>query len=55
MKKRTIWFCVVMVMATGTTEKLYECTNRLEAEEVRDFLSTIETNLDVEYQLVKGV
>lgn len=53
MKRKTIWFCVVMVVAAGTSKTMYESTNRIEAEEVRDFLSTIETSLDVEYQLTK--
>ena len=55
MKKRTIWFCVVMVMAAGTTETMMESTNRMEAEENCDILNCIERNIDIEYVVTKRV
>jgi hypothetical protein len=53
MKKRTIWFCVVMVMAAGTTETMYESTNRIEVEEFADVLNNVETDIDIEYIVTK--
>lgn len=55
MKKRTIWFCVVMVMAAGTTETVFESTNRLEIEEFADMLNTIERGGDTEYIITKKI
>jgi len=53
MKKRIIWFCVVMVTITGEQEILMQTTNREEAQENIDILQSVETSYEISYQLGK--